>query len=206
MTFFLIVPSVMVVSSFLVHAICNRLGLRIHFLTAIAANLGALAWTDVPSKFYFIKLGGIIFFAALATTATNYFLVKREVAEEIKFSEQVKLAYQKKSDVEEEVSEVAEEKISEPEKVAEVEKKIPDAEKIPEPEEKVSEVAKVPEVNDKKVSAPAEEVQPVEKVSVEVPEKIPEVKKIETEPVPKVEKVIPLGRIPGQHALQLSGV
>ena len=196
MTFFLIVPSVMVVSSFLVHAICNRLGLRIHFLTlvmcsmlAIAANLGALAWTDVPSKFYFIKLGGIIFFAALATTATNYFLVKREVAEEIKFSEQVKLAYQKKSDVEEEISEVADEKISEPEKVAEVEKKIPDAEKIPEPEEKVSEVAKVPEVNDKKVSAPAEEVQPVEKVSVEVPEKIPEVKKIETEPVPKVEKV-----------------
>ncbi len=194
MTFFLIVPSVMVVVSFLVHAVCNRLGLRIHFFTlvmcsllAIAANLGALAWTDVPNKFYFIKLGGIVFFAAMAATATNYFLVKREVAEEIKFSEQVKLAYQKKSEdtgtlfdskateesfsVAEKVSAVEkkipepekvsapEKKIPEPEKVSTVEKKIPEPEKVSVPEKKIPEPEKVSALKDKKVSAPAEKVE-----------------------------------------------
>ena len=161
MTFFLIVPSVMVVTCFLVHAICNRLGLRIHFLTlvmaaflAIAANLGALAWTNVPDKFYFIKLGGIIFFAAAVTTATNYFLVKRETEAAAEFSEQVKLAYQK--------SEVSSPKADE---------------KIPEPET-VPEVKEAPEV-EKKVS-----VSDVEKIAEKVPEakeKIPEVKKVSEE-------------------------
>ena len=187
MTFFLIVPSVMFVVSFLIHAVCNRLGLRIHFLTlvmcsflAIAANLGALAWTDIPDKIYFIKLGGIIFFAAALTTLANHFLVKREVDEEIKFAEQVKLAYQKKSNVEGEVSEVAEEKLPTP-------KKLPDTEKIPAPAEvvpvedkKVSDVENISKVTEKKISAPEENVV---------------AEKVEPKPMPKVEKVEQIAKV-----------
>ena len=175
MTFFLIVPSVMFVVSFLIHAVCNRLGLRIHFLTlvmcsflAIAANLGALAWTDIPDKIYFIKLGGIIFFAAALTTLANHFLVKREVDEEIKFAEQVKLAYQKKSNVEEEVSEVAEEKFPTPEKLP------APAEVVPVEDKKVSDVENISKVTEKKIPAPEENVV---------------AEKVEPKPMPKVEKV-----------------
>ncbi len=155
MTFFLIVPSVMVVTCFFIHAICNRLGLRIHFFTlvmcsflAIAANLGALALTSVPDKFYFIKLGGMIFFAAALTTATNHFLVRREVEEEIKFSEQVKLAYQGKVDVEVEQSEISSQQ---PVEVAE--EQSVEIDKVPEVvEEKISTEKKSPEVEKKKIS------------------------------------------------------
>jgi len=162
---------------------------------AIAANLGALAWTDTPDKFYFIKLGGMIFFAAALTTAINYFLVKREVAEELEFSEQVKLAYQKKSEDTETLfdSKVAEEKISvEPEKIPEVK------EKISEPEEKV--VAEKVQPIEKVETKPAEKIQP--KVETEQTPKVEEpakveiakpVEKVETpKPAPKIEKVEPL--------------
>ena len=213
MTFFLIVPSVMIVTSFLVHAICNRLGLRIHFLTlamssflAIAANLGALALTDVPSKFYFIKLCGIIFFATVIVATTNHFLVKREIAEQEEFVEKVKQAYGKKDEVVEEkifAADVAAEKVEEKnisaveEKVLETEdKKISDAENsvaaekvLPVEVEKISEPEKV-EI--KKVDEKPEEIKSEVKVqekSKTISEVKVETEKVETKPVAKVEKV-----------------
>ena len=187
MTFFLIVPSVMVVTCFLVHAICNRLGLRIHFFTlvmcsflAIAANLGALAFTDAPDKFYFIKLGGMIFFAAALTTATNHFLVKREVAEEIKFSEQVRLAYQQKNDAEVEQSV----------EVTEVELK--PAEEVQPKVEKVAEVEQVHEVESKKVQLEKVETESVEEVTSKV--EVKQTPKVE-EPVEKVESPKPAPKV-----------
>lgn len=162
LTFFLIVPSVMVLSIFLIHAIINRLGLRIHYVTlimcsflAIAADLGAIAFSDVPDKFYFAKLAGLIFIAALMTTATNWFLVKREIAEEEKFSEQVKLAYQKETEKTPEVEEVQK----------------------PEPIVEVEEVKITPQV----------EVKPTKKVDLIKPAKVKSEVKAEIKPIPKVE-------------------
>ena len=85
MTFFLIVPSVMIVGVFLVHGVFNRLGLRMHFgalilcaVLSVAADVGAAMLSTAPDKNYFINLGGLIFGAALIATSTNYFLVRRK--------------------------------------------------------------------------------------------------------------------------------
>ena len=177
MTFFLIVPSVMVISILLIHAIINRLGLRIHYVTlmmcaflAIAADLGAIAFSDVPNKFYFVRLTGFIFVAALMTTATNWFLVKRELAEEEKFSEQVKLAYQKET-----------------EKVFK-EEEIP---KVKEVSEKVVEPVLIEEIE----SVAQTEVESTKKVDLVKPAKIKteikQVEKVQSEPIPKVEPIQP---------------
>ena len=197
MTFFLIVPSVMIISTFLVHAVCNRLGLRIHFITlimcaflAIAADLGAIALSDIPNKFYFIKLGGIIAAAAGIVTATNYFLVKRELEEEAEFSEQVKLAYQKKSEIlsdeETDAGETFETKDIQSVEEKVIEPEIKSVEKIEiKPESKV-------EVEDKIVDKV--EITPLKKVELTKPEKIQSPEKIEVKPDAKVE-VKPLSKI-----------
>ena len=190
MTFFLIVPSVMVVTSFLVHAICNRLGLRIHFLTlllcaffAIAANLGALALTDMPDKFYFVKLGIFVSTAALLTTAANYFLIKREIAEEIEFSEQVELLYHEQS-----------ESISDDEQLSDKELELSTS-NLKIESEKADKVDKVEEIADKIISK-TEIKPPVEKVE----QKLPDIKtatqppeKVEEKIIPKVEELRDVG-------------
>ena len=142
---------------------------------AVAANLGALALTDIPNKFYFLRLGGIIFFAAVTATLTNYFLVKREVAEEAEFVAQVKEAYSKKSDNEKIISEVENKKNILAKEISEV------------AEEKVAEVSE--KISDKKISA----VEEVEKVSDKkaVEEKVT-VQKVAEEKIPEIqEKVLP---------------
>ena len=201
MTFFLIVPSVMVVSTFLIYTVCNRLGLRLHYLTlimcvffAMAADFGTLAFTDSPSKIFFVKLGGVIFFAAAAVTATNHFLIKRQLEEEAAFSEQVKIAYTQKTEPsdEEKISEVEVKKISAPvEEVAEIK-----SEPAVEVAEKIIEPVKIPEqkpVEEKAKTVPAEKSEvekPAEKVEVEPPKKIEQPEKfseVEVKPPPKVE-------------------
>ena len=203
MTFFLIVPSVMVVSAFLVHAIINRLGLRIHYVTlvmcsflAIAADLGAIAFSDVPNKFYFIRLAGFVFVAALMTTATNVFLVKRELEEEERFSEQVKRAYQKETERTLPINEISE--------IEEVQ------EKIVEPTVEIEEVKLTPKIEinptkkidlvkpEKAESETKPEIKPIEKVEVttipkvETPAKPEPIKNLEVEKVAEKEKVEPV--------------
>ena len=209
MTFFLIVPGIMVVSTLLVYTVCNRLGLRLHYLTmimcailALGADFAALAFTDVPNKFFFIKLGGIISFAAAAATAINYFLVKRQLAEEAEFSEQVRVAYMQKDADEENISEVeVEEKISEPANVEETLKtksepeiKIP--EKIVEPAAEVKPTEKTESEPQKKIDlqkAPENKVEKSANAETEQPTKIElkkpeEVEKIKPLPKPEISK------------------
>ena len=116
MAFFLIVPSVMIVSVLFVHALANRLGLRIYYPTLIAVavvsvmvNLFAATITPAIGREYLIKLGLMILATSFLLTLANRFLLKRQQAEEKRFHEEVKAAYEAEKQNE---FKVAEEKIS----------------------------------------------------------------------------------------------
>lgn len=217
MTFFLIVPSVIIIGAFLIHGAFNRVGLRIHFgalvicvVLSIMANAGTMMFSSVPDKFYFLRLGGLILTSALIGTLANYFFVRREILEQEKFSEEVQIAYQEKSAVEDEETppekvdekeEVEAEKISVPiKKVDLVKKNLPKKKtvqkKVAVSEEK-SDTKKIPEVKKvvevKKTVEPAEikPVKPVQKpltAEKPLPAKV-EPKKIST-PVQKTQEKI----------------
>lgn len=83
LAFFLIVPSVMIVSVFLVRGILNQFGLKISYgalamcaVLSFAANLAAIASTPVPGQEYFYRLSVLIFAASIAVTLLNRFLVR----------------------------------------------------------------------------------------------------------------------------------
>lgn len=180
MTFFLIVPGVIIIGVLLIHGAFNRVGLRIHYgalmiclVLSITANAGMMILSPVPNKFYFLRLGGLILTAALIGTLANYFFVRREIREQEEFSEEVKTAYQEKS--EEEVETPTEEI----EKAEEVE-----TEKIPAPTKKVDLVKKnLP----KKKPAPKKLADPEKKSVAEVKE-VPE--QTEVKPVKSAEKIL----------------
>ncbi|MBR6013222.1 MAG: hypothetical protein IK062_05515 [Selenomonadaceae bacterium] len=181
MTFFLIVPCVIIVGVFLVHIIFNRLGLRIHYgaliicaLLSAVADAGAAVLSPTPDKFYFMRLGGFILSSAIIGTLANYFFVRREVQEQEEFSEEVRQAYQGNED---EKIEVPKEKIEPPEKVVQEEK--------PKPIKKVDLVKKSPPK--KKVTS--EKSEELQKKSAE--ENISKVKLAEKPQPAKVEKVKP---------------
>ena len=100
MTFFLIVPSVMIIGVLLIHALANRLGLRIYYTTLIAAAILSIAvdfaatLTGAVGRGYLLRLGLMILVVAALLTAANRFLLKRQQAEEKKFDEEVKAAYE----------------------------------------------------------------------------------------------------------------
>ena len=171
MTFFLIVPSVMIVGVFLVHGVFNRLGLRMHFgalilcaVLSVAADVGAAMLSTAPDRNYFINLGGFIFGAALIATSTNYFLVRRKLAAE-KIDAETRAAYLE--DLAERIERAEE---------------IKTAEKIPEPVE-----VERPKVNLVKKPRPKKILKPVAKIKPAEPVKVEAVKKIE--PVAKIEQV-----------------
>ena len=83
MIFFLIVPSVMIVSILLVNGILSRLGLKISYgalalaaVLSLLVDLAAAALSPEPNQDYFFRLFGLIFLAAVVVTALNYFLTK----------------------------------------------------------------------------------------------------------------------------------
>ena len=211
MTFFLIVPSVIIIGVLLIHGAFNRVGLRIHYgalmiclVLSITANAGMMILSPVPNKFYFLRLGGLILTSALIGTLANYFFVRREIREQEEFSEEVKTAYLEKSEEEkeipteeiEEAEEVETEEISMPTRKVDlvkknlpkkkpVPKKIEDPEKIPE-DKKISEVKKVSEPTEvKQADKPVTPIKPVQKP---LPAKV-EPKKISV-PVQKTQEKI----------------
>lgn len=100
MAFFLIVPSVMIVGIVLVHALANRLGLRIFYKTLVAVAVLSIAAVFAATKFapavgkdFLFLLGLIILAASLLATLLNRFLLKRQRVEEERFTEEVKAAY-----------------------------------------------------------------------------------------------------------------
>lgn len=179
MTFFLIVPSVMIVGVFLVHGVFNRLGLRMHFLAliicavlSVAADVGAAMFSTAPDKNYFINLGGMVLGAAFIATLTNYFLVRRKIAAE-KIDAETRAAY---------LEDLAE-RIERAEEIKTVEK-------IPVPVERPK-VSLVKKTKPKKILKPVSKVKPFEpakiedKIKLETAKEIVPTKKVET--VKKVE-------------------
>ena len=173
LTFFLIVPSVIIISVILIHGIANRLNLRINYIAlivcavlSIVSDAGAIILSPAPDKFYFMRLGGFILISAIIGTLTNYFLVRREIREEAEFDEQVRTAYEENDEIKvvEAVKQPIEEKISEP------------IEEIPKPSKKVDLVKKNKPV--KKISKPVEE------------KKNESVKVVEVEKIEKVEPAV----------------
>lgn len=119
MTFFLIVPSVMVVSIILVYGIANKVGLRMHLsapimcaLLAVLADLGAIALSPAPDKMFFVRLGALNFFAAVVVTLVNKFLIDREIAAEAAYTEQIREIYQKRTEM---VAKIRQDNIEDPE-------------------------------------------------------------------------------------------
>ena len=89
LAFFLIVPSVMIVSVLLIHALAKRLGLRIYYTTLIAVavvsvmvNLAAATITPAVGREYLLRLVLMILASAACLTWANRFLLKKELAEE----------------------------------------------------------------------------------------------------------------------------
>ena len=100
MAFFLIVPSVMIAGVLVVHALANRMGLRIYYGTliaaaasAFAADFAAVLVSPAVGKAFFLRLGLFVLAASAVLTAANIFFVKRKRAEEKNFNEEVRAAY-----------------------------------------------------------------------------------------------------------------
>ena len=100
MAFFLIVPSVMIVSMVLIHALAKRLGLQIYYSTLAATAIvsfmivfAAVILSPVPDKKFFLYLGGLVLLTSFLLTLINNFLIKKQRDEERIFTEQVKAAY-----------------------------------------------------------------------------------------------------------------
>ena len=179
MTFFLIVPSVMIVGVFLVHGVFNRLGLKMHFgalvicaVLSVAADVGAAMLSTAPDKSYFMNLGGMILGAAFIATLTNYFLVKKKIAAE-KIDAETRAAY---------LEDFAE-RIERAEEIKTVEK-------IPEPVVRPK-VSLIKKPQPKKILKPISKVKPFEpakiedKIKLEAAKEVVPIKKVE--PVKKVE-------------------
>ena len=100
LAFFLIVPSVMVVSILLIHALAKRLGLKIYYSTLVATAIlsfmiifAAFILSPVPDKKFFLYLGGLVLVTSFLLTLINNFLIRKQRDEERIFTEQVKAAY-----------------------------------------------------------------------------------------------------------------
>lgn len=185
MTFFLIVPSVMIVGVFLVHGVFNRLGLRMHFgaliicaVLSVAADFGAAMLSTAPDKNYFIHLGGLILGAAFIATLINYFLVKKKIAAE-KIDAETRAAY---------LDDLAE-RIERAEEIKTVEK-IPD-------------FVERPKVNLKKKPKPKKILKPVAKAKTAEPVQVETAKKIEpTKQVAPVKKTEPITKVESPKILE----
>ena len=85
MAFFLIVPSVIIVTIFLVHSIAERLGFKAKYFSLIlcavmslAVNFAAIELSTYLDKWHYIRLGVLILVASLIVTLINRHLIKNE--------------------------------------------------------------------------------------------------------------------------------
>ncbi len=114
MAFFLIVPSVIIVSIILIRSVANYVGLKISYgalficaVLSFVALFGAIELSPNPDKFFFVHLGAIILPAALIVTVLNIFFIQRDKDDDAEFTEEVRRAYSQKSDENISSSEIA---------------------------------------------------------------------------------------------------
>lgn len=101
MAFFLIVPSVMIVSVVLVHALAKKLGLQIYYATLVAvavlsfmADFAATLISPAGGREFLLRLGLMILASSFLLTYANRFLENKQREEEERFTEEVKAAYE----------------------------------------------------------------------------------------------------------------
>ena len=85
MAFFLIVPSVIIVTIFLVHSIAERLGFKVKYFSLIlcavmslAVNIAAIQLSTYLDKWHYIRLGALILIASIIVTLINRYLLKHD--------------------------------------------------------------------------------------------------------------------------------
>ena len=85
MAFFLIVPSVIIVTIFLVHSAAERLGFKVKYsslilcaVMALLVNFVAIEMSTYLNKWYYVKLGTLVLAASIIVTLVNKYLIKHE--------------------------------------------------------------------------------------------------------------------------------
>ena len=85
MAFFLIVPSVIIVTIFLVHSAAERLGFKAKYsslilcaVMALLVNFAAIEMSTYLDKWYYVKLGSLVLVASIIVTLVNRYLVRHE--------------------------------------------------------------------------------------------------------------------------------
>ena len=81
MVFFLIVPSIMIISIILIHEAAKYFDVKISYIPlaicavlSFAVDVTAAEISTVPGREYFFRLFGLIFVAAAVVTVINYFV------------------------------------------------------------------------------------------------------------------------------------
>ena len=98
LAFFLIVPSVIIVTIFLVHSAAERLGFRVKYFSLIlcavislAVNVAAIKMSDYLDKWHYVKLGVLILVASLIVTLVNKYLIRHDKTDVVIIDEETTL-------------------------------------------------------------------------------------------------------------------
>ena len=90
MAFFLIVPSVIIVTIFLVHSAAERLGFKAKYsslilcaIMALLVNFAAIEMSTYLDKWYYVKLGALVLAASVIVTLVNRYLIRHEKSDVI---------------------------------------------------------------------------------------------------------------------------
>ena len=85
MAFFLIVPSVIIVTIFLVHSVAERLRFKVKYFSlilcavmALLVNFAAIEMSTYLDKWHYVKLGVLVLFASIFVTLVNRYLIRHE--------------------------------------------------------------------------------------------------------------------------------
>ena len=85
MAFFLIVPSVIIVTIFLVHSAAKRLGFKVKYsslilcaIMALLVNFAAIEMSTYLNKWYYVKLGTLVLISSIIVTLVNRYLIRHE--------------------------------------------------------------------------------------------------------------------------------
>ena len=85
MAFFLIVPSVIIVTIFLVHFAAERLRFKVKYsslilcaVMALLVNFAAIEMSTYLNKWYYVKLGALVLAASIIVTLVNRYLIRHE--------------------------------------------------------------------------------------------------------------------------------
>ena len=90
MAFFLIVPSVIIVTIFLVHSVAERFRFKVKYsslilcaVMALLVNFAAIELSTYLDKWHYVRLGVLVLIASIIVTLINQYLIKHEKSDVI---------------------------------------------------------------------------------------------------------------------------